>query len=134
MVHSLRASDSVVELGTIPYGSLHYLYRACHIYVTPAYAESFAHPLLEAMSSGLPIVASDLPVHREICADAGIYFPRFSPESLAERVFEIQQSPQLGATLSSHGLQRVRDFSWSKHVERLVVLAQELIRSPRRQD
>ena len=71
--------DEVVELGTIPYRSLHHVYRACHIYVTPAYAESFAHPLVEAMSSGLPVVASDLPVHREICRDAGIYFPRFSP-------------------------------------------------------
>jgi hypothetical protein len=52
--------------------------------VTPAYAESFAHPLIESMSSGLPVVASDLPVHREICGDAAIYFPRFSPDALAE--------------------------------------------------
>ena len=79
LANDLRASHDIVELGTIPYRSLHHLYRACHIYVTPAYAESFAHPLIEAMSSGLPVVASDLPVHREICGDAGIYFPRFSP-------------------------------------------------------
>src|SRR5208282_6591951 len=44
-----RGSQNIVELGTIPYRSLHHLYRACHIYVTPAYAESFAHPLIEAM-------------------------------------------------------------------------------------
>jgi glycosyltransferase involved in cell wall biosynthesis len=128
LAHDLQESGNIVELGTIPYRSLHHLYRACHIYVTPAYAESFAHPLVESMSSGLPVVASDLPVHREICGDAGIYFPRFSPDALAERVLQIQESPELAERLSLHGLQRARDFSWSEHVERLVVLAEELVR------
>lgn len=128
LAHDLRGSGDIVELGTIPYRSLHHLYRACHIYVTPAYAESFAHPLIESMSSGLPVVASDLPVHREICGDAGIYFPRFSPDALAERVLQIQESPELAERLSHNGLRRARDFSWSEHVERLVVLAEGLVR------
>lgn len=125
LAKKLRESHDIVELGTIPYGSLHHLYRACHIYVTPAYAESFAHPLIEAMSSGLPVVASDLPVHREICEDAGIYFPRFSPAALAERVLQIQESPELAATLSRKGVRRAQAFSWSDHVDRLLSLAQE---------
>ena len=129
LANELRGSGNIVELGTIAYRSLHHLYRACHIYVTPAYAESFAHPLIESMSSGLPVVASDLPVHREICGDAGIYFPRFSPDALAERVLQIQQSPDLAETLSRNGQRRACDFSWSEHVERLLVLAQELVRS-----
>jgi glycosyltransferase involved in cell wall biosynthesis len=128
MANDLRQSEDIVELGTIPYCSLHHLYRACHIYVTPAYAESFAHPLIESMSSGLPVVASNLPVHREICEDAGIYFDRFSPNALAERVMQIHESPQLAEKLSRNGLQRARDFSWSEHVERLIVLARGLAR------
>jgi glycosyltransferase involved in cell wall biosynthesis len=127
LANDLRGSREIVELGTIPYRSLHHLYRACHIYVTPAYAESFAHPLIESMSTGLPVVASDLPVHREICGDAGIYFPRFSPDALAERVMQIHESPELAQKLSRNGLRRARDFSWSEHVERLIVLAQGLL-------
>ena len=127
LVSNLRSSESVVELGTIPYRSLHQLYRACRVYVTPAYAESFAHPLLEAMSSGLPVVASDLPVHREICRDAAIYFPHFSPEALAECVLQVHQSPELAETLSRSGLNRAEDFRWSTHVEQLLALAQELL-------
>jgi len=129
VVNDLQGREDIVELGTIPYRSLHHLYRACHIYVTPAYAESFAHPLIESMSSGLPVVASELPVHREICGDAGIYFPRFSPDALAERALQIQESPGLAEKLSRNGLRRARDFSWSEHVERLLVLAQELVPS-----
>jgi glycosyltransferase involved in cell wall biosynthesis len=129
LTSDLRGSGEIVELGMIPYGSLHHLYRACHIYVTPAYAESFAHPLIEAMSSGLPVVASDLPVHREICGDAGLYFPRFSPETLADRVLRIRESAELAQRLSHNGLRRARDFSWSEHVERLLTLAGQLLRS-----
>jgi glycosyltransferase involved in cell wall biosynthesis len=129
LVKTLRSHDCVVELGMVPYRSLHHLYRACNIYVTPAYAESFAHPLIEAMSSGLPVVASDLPVHREICGGAGVYFPRFSPEALAEQVLQLYESPELAAKLSDNGLRRARQFSWSEHVERMVVLAQNLVRS-----
>jgi glycosyltransferase involved in cell wall biosynthesis len=101
------------------------------MYVSPAYTETFAHPLVEAMSSGLPVVASDLPVHREICRDAAVYFPRFSPDELAERVVQIQESPELAEKLSSNGLRRACDFSWSEHVDRLLVLAEELSRTGR---
>jgi len=127
LARDLPGGQAIFELGMIPYASLHHLYRACDIYVTPAYAESFAHPLIEAMSSGLPVVASDLPLHHEICEGAGIYFPRFSPDALAERVLEIQESPELAEKLSRNGLRRARDFSWGEHVERLLVLARELV-------
>ena len=126
LVSSLRADDNIVEVGAIPYRSLHHLYRACHVYVTPAYAETFAHPLVEAMSCGLPIVASDLPVHREICRDAAVYFPRFSAEQLALRIHEVHQSSELREKLSRNGLQRARDFSWNEHIDRLLSLARGL--------
>ena len=131
LVSSLGVRNNIVELGSIPYHLLHHLYSACHIYVTPAYTETFAHPLVEAMSSGLPVVASDLPVHREICGDAGVYFSRFSPEALAERVLQVHESPELAARLSQNGLLRARDFSWSEHVDRLLVLAHELVQPAR---
>ena len=78
-----------MELGAVPYSLLHQVYRECDIYVTPAYAESFAHPLVEGMASGSPIVASDLAVHREICQDAAIYFQRFSPAELADQICRV---------------------------------------------
>jgi len=127
LARNLDVRENIVELGSVPYHLLHHLYRACHVYVSPAYTETFAHPLVEAMSSGLPVVASDLPVHREICGEAGIYFPRFSPEALAEQVAQVQESSELAERLSRNGLRRAQDFSWSGHVERLVALAQELV-------
>jgi len=129
LIRRLEVSKNVVELGEVPYGLLHRVYEAADIYVSPAYAESFAHPLVEAMSNALPVVASDLPVHREVCGAAALYFERFSPRQLAERVLEIAQSPQLAAQVAQTGCERSAAFSWKTHVESILKLAQQLIRN-----
>jgi glycosyltransferase involved in cell wall biosynthesis len=129
LVRKLNIADSVVELGAVPYEELHHVYRSCHIYVTPAYAETFAHPLVEAMASGLPVVASDLLVHREVCGDAALYFDRFSSEELAAQVQRIISSRDLANRMSARGLARSQDFSWSAHVEQVLALARSLLDS-----
>lgn len=129
LLSRLGLRESVVQLGPVPYSQLHHLYRACDIYVAPAYAESFAHPLVEAMACGLPVVASDLPVHREICGDGALYFPRFSPHDLAVEISRIAQSPGLTAQLSASGLRRSQDFSWRRHVDEMISLASSLVGS-----
>ncbi len=127
LVRGLGIGENIVELGTVPHHLLHHVYRACNLYVTPAYAESFAHPLVEAMASGLPIVASNLPVHREICETAAIYFDALSPEDLAHKVADVTQDNYLSRELSIHGIARARHFSWSKHVSNLISIADELL-------
>jgi glycosyltransferase involved in cell wall biosynthesis len=129
LVQELGISEQVVELGAIPYQHLHKVYQACDIYVTPAYTETFAYPLVEAMASGLPIVASDLPVHREITADAAQFFPAFSSAELAERILLLAQSVGLRKLQAETGLKRAAEFSWTRHVEELVRLAATLVSS-----
>src|SRR5262249_14190524 len=126
----LALSDEVIQLGAIPYRSLHHLYRACDIYVTPAYTETFAHPLVEAMASGLPIVASDLAVHREVTAGSACFFPRFSPEQLAGCGLRLATDSERRETLSAAGKQRSFDFSWRAHVSKLIELAHSIQRRP----
>lgn len=126
LIAQLGIRNEVIELGAIPYQLLHHLYRACDIYVTPAYTETFAHPLVEAMASGLPIVASDMPVHREVARDAALYFERFSPEKLAEAVYLLAVHDELRTRLSIHGKERSLDFSWNRHVNQLLGVAERL--------
>lgn len=48
------------------------------------------HPaLLEAMAAELPVVANDIPEHREVLGETGIYYDRNSPRSLAQRLREL---------------------------------------------
>ena len=128
LVQELGLEGNLVELGAVPYHLLHHVYRACDLYVTPAYVETFAHPLVEAMASGLPVIASDLAVHREVCGDAALYFATFSPELLAETAGRVAQSPDLLRRMSERGLERSKDFSWKDHIARVISIAETLLR------
>jgi glycosyltransferase involved in cell wall biosynthesis len=127
LVRELGVGSNLVELGSVPYHLLHHVYRACDVYVTPAYVETFAHPLVEAMASALPVIASDLAVHREVCADAALYFPAFSPDRLAETICRVAKSPELSTRMSQRGLDRSQDFSWKDHVARVISVAGTLL-------
>jgi len=128
LVGELGLGSNLVQLGAVPYHLLHHVYRACDLYVTPAYVETFAHPLVEAMAAGLPVVASDLAVHREVCGDAAFYFPPFSHNLLAETVSHVATSDELRGKMAERGLERSKDFSWKDHVAQIISIAEELVR------
>ncbi len=127
LIERLGIRDYVVELGAVPYEQLHHVYGACDVLVTAAYTETFAHPLVEAMSSRLPVVASDLPVHREICGDTALYFARFSPAELASHLMRLASADSMRAALGRAGQERAKSFSWQLHVEKLLQIADELL-------
>jgi glycosyltransferase involved in cell wall biosynthesis len=129
LVKKLGVSDMVVELGAIPYRQLHHVYSHADVYVTPAYTETFAHPLVEAMASGVPVIASDLPVHQEICGAAAAYFPRFSAEALAGTLAQIARSPETSRRMAAVGVGRASQFSWKTHVEKILDLCRALLDS-----
>jgi glycosyltransferase involved in cell wall biosynthesis len=127
LIDELGIREQVVELGSVPYEHLHHLYKSCDLFVTAAYTETFAHPLVEAMASGLPVIASDLPVHREICGNAAAYFSCFSADELAGHLSRLAAKPDARKAMSILGLDRCRRYSWESHVRQLLTLAQELL-------
>jgi glycosyltransferase involved in cell wall biosynthesis len=124
LVEQLGIRDEVVELGAVPYSQLYQLYRTCNLYVTASYAETFAHPVVEAMACGLKVVASDIPVHREVCGDAALYFSKFSPQELAERIL---QAATWGSVPQQPSPVPIERFSWRNHVEKILALASGLL-------
>lgn len=74
---------------------LSYCYRNARALVFPSLWEGFGLPIVEALRFGLPILASDIPAHREVGGDRCTYFDPTSPEDLARRIaaFENERPP-----------------------------------------
>jgi len=108
-------------LGPLAKHQVQQLYREADVFVFPSYCESFGHPMVEAMAHGLPIVASDTPVNREICGDAAVYFSPFDPDDLADKVRLLGSDAALREKLGATGRRRAdAQFRWRDHVARLL--------------
>jgi glycosyltransferase involved in cell wall biosynthesis len=127
LIDRLGLGDDIAMLGGVPYNKLHQLYRRCDLFVCPSYAESFGHPLVEAMAMGLPVVAANLAVHREVCQAAAVYFEVFNERELAEQCVRVLTGEELRGALTSHGLKRSRSFSWDQHTRGLAALIDRVL-------
>jgi glycosyltransferase involved in cell wall biosynthesis len=127
LIDELGIRDSIAMLGPVEYDRLHYLYKKCDLFVCPSYSESFGHPLLEAMALGLPIVSASLPVHREVCGEAALYYKVFDETDLAEKSVEVLMDVMLKETLKQRGWERTKEFSWDKHVRKLIRLIERCL-------
>ena len=62
---------------------LEQVYRSCHALLTASEGEGFGLPLIEAAQHGLPIIARDIPVFREVAGESAYYFSGEDPQALA---------------------------------------------------
>ena len=66
--------DNIYYLGRVTDEELASLYNQAVCFIFPSLYEGFGLPPLEAMSCGCPVLASDIPVIREVCGEAVLYF------------------------------------------------------------
>jgi glycosyltransferase involved in cell wall biosynthesis len=90
------------------------LQRRARAMAFPTLAEGFGLPVLEAMSLGLPVLASDLPVLREVGGDAAVWFDPLDLGSIADALRTAATRPDVLSGLAAAGLERARLFSWER--------------------
>ena len=110
----VRLDERVTRLGVVTDEELARLYRAarCLAYV-PLY-EGFGLPVLEAMASGTPVVASDIPALREVAGAAAVFVDPRDTEDIARGLAEAEARRD---ELADAGRERAAAFSWRKTAE-----------------
>jgi glycosyltransferase involved in cell wall biosynthesis len=93
-IHEWGLEDDIINLGRVPEGALAELYRRADVFFFPSFCESFGFPLVEAMAHGLPIVAADTAINREMCGEAALYYPPFDSVAAAQRLSTLLSSPE----------------------------------------
>jgi len=113
--------------GRVPEEEKWRLLRSCSVFVMPSVAESFGVALLEAMSLGRPVIASDVGGMPEVVGQAGILVAPGSPESLATALMRLLADPRLSSRLGALAKTRAGGFRWSDASRAMLGIYEEAI-------
>lgn len=122
------APGRIQWLGPVSDEELAEAFSAATAFVWPSLHEGFGLPPLEAQRLGTPVLASDIPINREILGDSARYFPATDAAALAALFTEISRDPSLRADLSRRSLANAEDFTWHRAAERWNALIDARVR------
>lgn len=121
--YNMRSHVYLVQAPTD--GFLSILYHGASAFVYPSLYEGFGIPLVEAMTSGCPIVASRIPSTLEIAADCPYYFVPGNRESLLAAI-EAALSEGRHSSRVTNGFIRGKQFTWDETAKGILSVYAEL--------
>jgi glycosyltransferase involved in cell wall biosynthesis len=108
------ARDAVVQLGPVDEPLLRGLYHGATALVYPSLYEGFGLPLLEAMASGTPVIASRAASIPEVVGDAGMLIDPDDGPGWADAIVKVVNDEHLREQLRTRGLTRASTFTWER--------------------
>jgi glycosyltransferase involved in cell wall biosynthesis len=130
--------DAVVEVPFQPRPVVAELYRRAQLVLLPSLREGFGLPVVEAMACGAVVVASDLPVLREVGGYAATYCSPDNDHEWVDTVimlsWEEHRSPETWEGRRQAGMAQAAGFTWDGYAQRMINIYDQLAgRAPARQ-
>lgn len=116
-------------LGHVPHSTLLEYMRRAHLFVFPSIVEGLALVLFEAMSSGLPIVATPNSGAPDIMTDGkeGFIVPIRNPRVIAERITELYEDEVRRQTMATAAIRRAATSDWKSYENQIAELVGDVI-------
>jgi glycosyltransferase involved in cell wall biosynthesis len=134
IAEELKLRDGLVVLPRLDTELLAAVYRRASLTLLPSEREGFGLPVVESMASGTPIVASDIPVLREVGKRAAVYCPVGNVSKWSTTVLQLLrerlEDNEAWATRRKHCTQRASDFTWREYSQRMMSIYSELLDTP----
>jgi glycosyltransferase involved in cell wall biosynthesis len=131
LIDDLALRKSVLVLPQLDREVLAAVYRRATLVLLPSEREGFGLPVVEAMACGTPVIASDLPVLREVGGDAVEYSPVADVEAWSAKVIELLTEHRLNPVKwqkrQDAGIERSAMFTWSEYARSMVSVYQQIL-------
>ena len=113
----LGVAERIVDLDPLTDDQLHALYAHARAYLHPSRYEGFGLPILEAMASGAPVVASNATSIPEVAGDAALLFAPDDLEGMTAAVARLLDDLDFRDRTVALGRRRAQEFTWSRTAE-----------------
>lgn len=110
----LGVDDIIEEQGAVSEARLIDIYGAADLLLFPSTGEGFGWPVLEAMSCGLPVVASTIPPLAELVGDAGLLASPTDVDAHVEHAARVANDPTVADRLRHEGHRRASTYGWNR--------------------
>ncbi|RJP25479.1 MAG: glycosyltransferase family 1 protein [Candidatus Abyssobacteria bacterium SURF_5] len=126
LLEQLRIEDRVIFLDYIPDEDLPCLLAMARVFAFLTTKEGFGLPPLEAMASGVPVIASTDAALPEVLGEAAVLCNPHDPRECAQGMLRLWEDEQLRSSLIQKGLERPKFFSWEKAARQTLAVYKEL--------
>lgn len=114
VVEETRMARWVELRGWVDDAEIRDLYSTATALAIPSFAEGFSLPTLEAMGAGIPVLLSDIDVHRFVGGEAALYFDPRDERALAAVMERVSIDPALCQAMTEAGQVRATEFTWER--------------------
>lgn len=112
--------QSVIMTGFISESDYRELLKHATLFLAPSRGEGFDLPPLEASACGVPVICSDIPVHRELLQESTFYFHPDRADELADLLSRLWMDEAQRDSLVQQALRRSKSFHWTKMAQGIV--------------
>jgi glycosyltransferase involved in cell wall biosynthesis len=124
---ALPGPGEILLTGPLSAEDLDALYRAASVFVYPSLYEGFGLPVVEAMSRGVPTVASSTSAVPEVSGDAALGVEPRSVSEIATAIERVLTDQDLAAQLASAGRARAERFTWDETARLTLPVYEEVL-------
>jgi glycosyltransferase involved in cell wall biosynthesis len=117
LISRLGMRDAIVQLPRQDHRTIASFYRQAAVVMMPSEAEGFGLPVVEALACGSPVIASDIPVFREVGGDAVVYAPLADVAAWAIAVGRALAGSEPDVADRAARLRHAARFSWKTHAD-----------------
>ncbi|MGQ7854824.1 glycosyltransferase family 4 protein [Pedobacter sp. WC2501] len=110
-IEKLGLKNRIVFLKNIPFADLPGIYQMASVFVYPSFYEGFGIPIIEALYSGVPVVAATGSCLEEAGGPDSLYISPNDAKGLAKAINQILESPQQQKEMKEKGLEFVQKFN-----------------------
>jgi glycosyltransferase involved in cell wall biosynthesis len=110
-----QAGEKVVHVGYIDQADAGAFYQQAAVFVMPSLYEGFGMPILEALASHTPVIASDIPVLKETGGEAVLYAKAGDARDFSKKITILLTDEPLRAQLKIKANEQLARFSWDKN-------------------